>query len=353
MAFQKAERKQAKLKIAVTGPSGSGKTYSSLLIAQGLGRKIAVADTENRSASLYADRFEFDTEVIEPPYTIQKYLDAITAAERAGYDVLVIDSITHAWAAEGGLLSKKESLDARGGNSYTNWASITKEHEAFKARLLNCDVHLICTMRSKQDYVLEVNEKGKSQPRKVGLAPIQRDGMEYEFTTVLDVSMTHEAQASKDRTGLFDGRIFKPTVETGRELLKWLNEGKPSEANVAGIQPQAKLTEATPEQMKNMLAAFAKVGVTPLMIESKYGPKLTLLAVEELREIHGALIRGAQVSAYFPMESGLVVEDDLFDAPLPPPQDTPPPVVAKPPVKPLSGDAKAKAIKEMRERLEG
>jgi hypothetical protein len=228
-AFKKAERRQAKLKLSLTGPSGSGKTMSALFLASGIGKKIAVVDTENGSASLYADRFDFDTVVITPPYTIAKYVDAIQSAQALGYDVLIIDSISHAWAGDGGLLAKKESLDARGGNSFTNWGGISKEHEQFKAMLLNCNVHLICTMRSKQDYVLELNDKGKTAPRKVGLAPIQRDGMEYEFTTVFDIAMDHSAQVSKDRTGLFDGQIFKLSRDTGENLMKWLSEAKPSE----------------------------------------------------------------------------------------------------------------------------
>lgn len=252
-AFQKATRKQTKLKIAFTGPSGSGKTFSALLIASGIGKKIAVVDTENRSASLYADMSKgplagiaFDALEIEPPYTIPKYTEAIELAEKGGYDVLIIDSISHAWAGEGGLLDKKTALDARGGNSYTNWATITPEHERFKAKLLNCDLHLICTMRSKQDYILEVNEKGKSVPRKVGLAPIQRDGMEYEFTTVLDLAMDHNAAASKDRTSLFDGQIFKPSVETGKKIIVWLMGG----AKVAAAQPApAEQAQAAPDKV--------------------------------------------------------------------------------------------------------
>jgi hypothetical protein len=231
--FKKAERKQAKLKIALTGPSGSGKTMSSLKLAHGIGKKIALIDTENHSASLYADHkeidFPFDVLTIDAPYTITKYIQGIEAAESAGYDVLIIDSLSHAWAADGGLLSKKEALDSRGGNSFSNWAGITKEHEALKAKLLNCKIHLICTMRSKQDYVLEVNDKGKSAPRKVGLAPIQREGMEYEFTTVFDVGMDHSAATSKDRTGLFNGFLEKLNTKHGKDLLNWLNSAQPEQ----------------------------------------------------------------------------------------------------------------------------
>jgi superfamily II DNA or RNA helicase len=152
--FKKAERKKAKLKIAITGPSGSGKTYSALQLATGLGKKIALIDTENDSASLYADRFEFDTLNIEPPFTIKKYLEAMKAAQAGGYDVLVIDSLSHAWAGEGGILERKSAKDNQGGNSYTNWAQFTKEHEEFKSALLYADIHVIGNMRSKQDYVM-------------------------------------------------------------------------------------------------------------------------------------------------------------------------------------------------------
>lgn len=234
MTFTKATRKQAKPKIAITGPSGSGKTFSGLLLASGMGKKIAVIDTENGSASLYADMDKgplkgvtFDVVEITPPYTIDKYVQAIEAAQTSGYDVVFVDSISHAWAGEGGLLSKKEALDQRGGNSYTNWAGITKEHEIFKARILNADIILICTMRSKQDYVLEENDKGKKAPRKVGMAPVQREGMEYEFMTVFDLAMDHNAAISKDRTSMFDGQIFKITKKTGEQIMAWLMGGKP------------------------------------------------------------------------------------------------------------------------------
>jgi hypothetical protein len=229
--FKKAERRKAWLKLALTGPSGAGKTYSALLIAKGMGGRIAVIDTENESAQLYAglaEMPEYDHLSIDPPYTVQKYADAIKAALEAGYENLIIDSISHAWQGEGGLLQQKEELDARGAagsrkdkNNFTNWAPITKQHEQFKAWLLKADVHLIVTMRSKQDYVLADGNR----PVKVGMAPIQRDGMEYEFTTVLDLAMNHSAQATKDRTGLFDSKIFQPSPETGKSLIDWLNGG--------------------------------------------------------------------------------------------------------------------------------
>jgi len=233
MQFQKAVKSAAKLRLAITGPSGAGKTFSALRIAKGIGKRIALVDTENHSAALYADHFEFDTISLMPPYTLDKYMDAIKAAVAGRYDVLVVDSISHAWAGEGGLLEKKGAMDVRGGNSYTNWAPITKEHEQFKSLLLTCDINLIVTMRSKQDYIIEISDKGKSAPRKVGLAPIQREGMEYEFTMVLDMAMDHNATVSKTRVSKFDGKVFQPSEETGTELIRWLNDGAP----VVAVQP--------------------------------------------------------------------------------------------------------------------
>ncbi len=226
--FKKAEKSKSKLRLLLTGISGSGKTYSALLISKGLdSKKIALIDTENGSASLYADRFQFDVCEIKPPYTTLKYIEAIKFAEKEGYDTIIIDSVSHQWAGDGGLLNKKEQLDAQGkGNSYTNWAKITPEHEKFKSTILSSPSHIICTARSKQDYVVEMNDKGKQAPRKVGMAPIQRDGLEYEYTLVLDMDVAHQASSSKDRTSLFDGQIFIPGEQTGKILIDWLNSGK-------------------------------------------------------------------------------------------------------------------------------
>jgi hypothetical protein len=218
----------AKIKIAITGPSGSGKTMSALRLAKGLGDKFAVVDTENGSASLYSDKFDFDTLNLSPPYTTEKYMAAIDEAVKKGFDTLIIDQISHAWAGEGGLLQLKEMLDSSGkGNSYTNWAKITPLQEQFISKILHSPINLIATLRSKQEYILIENERGKQEPRKVGMAPVQRDGVEYEFTTVFDISMAHTATVSKDRTGLFSSNPFQITEEIGSKIKEWLLTAKP------------------------------------------------------------------------------------------------------------------------------
>lgn len=226
MQFQRATRRKSYIKIALTGASGAGKTYSALKLAQGLGGRIAVVDTENGSASLYADLGDYDTLELTAPFTTERYQEAIQAAADAGYQVLIIDSLTHAWAGEGGLLAQKEMLDARGGsNTFTNWAPITRKHEAFKAAILQAPLHVIATMRSKTEYVVETQGGSKNTPRKVGTAPIQRDGMEYEFTLVFDLGADHAALPSKDRTSLFAGFHAPLTPAEGRKIAAWLESG--------------------------------------------------------------------------------------------------------------------------------
>lgn len=222
MAFVKATRKQIKLKLAVTGAAGSGKTYSALRLAHGLGSKVAVIDTENGSASLYSDKFQFDTLDMAPPFTHEKFIAAIKDAEAGGYEVLVIDSASHFWE---GILDYKNKLDARGGNSYTNWNDAGTKFKHILDAVLQSKLHVICCMRSKMDYVQEKDDRGKTVIKKVGLAPIMRDGIQYEFTTVWDVDQNHMAQSSKDRTGLFGDGIEQITEEHGKRLLGWLEGG--------------------------------------------------------------------------------------------------------------------------------
>ena len=227
--FKKAERKKAKLKISIIGHSGSGKTLSALLIAKGLGSKIAVVDTENGSASLYSDREgvpEFDVLDIKPPFETEKYSAAIKGAVEGGYDVIILDSVSHLWSGTGGLLEQKSMIDRRGGNSYTNWGPVTKKYESFISDILQSDIHIICTVRSKEGVEMQKDERGKSVPVKIGVDPIMRDGFDYEFSLVLEMSASHEASVRKDRTGLFDGKIFKPSEEIGSTLMKWLDSGK-------------------------------------------------------------------------------------------------------------------------------
>lgn len=222
MILQTAQRKRAKIKMGLQGPSGSGKTMGALLIAFGLcgdWSKIAVVDSENHSAELYSDLGKYKVLQLSAPFTPENYTEAIDTCEKAGMEVIIIDSLTHEWQ---NLLDYHSSLS---GNSFTNWTKITLRHDEFVQKILRSQAHIISTIRTKQDYVL-VEKNGKMVPEKVGLKGVQRDGLDYEFTLVFDIDMKNHASASKDRTGLFFGKPeHKLSVETGKTVTAWCNSG--------------------------------------------------------------------------------------------------------------------------------
>ncbi|MGE8433087.1 AAA family ATPase [Chryseobacterium joostei] len=231
MQLRQSERKRAKIKMALQGSAGSGKTYSSLLLAHGLTRddfsKIAIIDTENGSADLYAHLGNYNVLSLKPPFTPQKYVEAIEVCEKAGIEVVILDSISHCWDY---LLDYHSSL---AGNSFTNWAKIKPLEKLFMDKILQSSVHIIATMRTKQDYVLNQKD-GKFIPEKVGLKAVQRDGVDFEFTLVFDIDIKHFAISSKDRTGLFmDKPEFKISTETGKKILDWCNSGVAETATIA------------------------------------------------------------------------------------------------------------------------
>jgi hypothetical protein len=227
--FKKAARTKARLRMALIGPSGSGKTYSALALATGLGGRIALIDTERGSGELYADAFDYDTLQLEPPFTPKKYIDAIKAAEDGGYASVIVDSLSHAWAGEGGILDIHDTSTrgSRSGNGFQAWKDVTPQHERIVNAILGAKLHVIGTIRTKTAYEVVEDERGKKAPKRIGLAPIQRQGLEYEFTCVLDLSVdSHIASASKDRTGLFDGQHFVISQDTGKQLAGWLDSGE-------------------------------------------------------------------------------------------------------------------------------
>lgn len=224
MDLRKAQRKQAKIKMALQGPSGSGKTYSALLLASGITswEKICIIDTENHSADLYAHLGGYNVLQLSKPFSPERYIEAMEACENASIDVIIIDSISAEWEGDGGILDLHGNMV---GNSFTNWSKMTPRHNAFVQKILQSNCHIICTIRSKQDYVLS-EKNGKMVPEKVGLKGITREGMDYEFTIVFDLDIKHNAKASKDRTGLF---MDKPeeviTPELGRKIKEWCYTG--------------------------------------------------------------------------------------------------------------------------------
>lgn len=237
--FQRATKHAANLRLAISGPSGSGKTYTALSIACTIaaanGSRVAFIDTEHGSAEKYADLFEFDVVNLPPPYHPDNFVKMISAAIDAGYKVLVIDSLTHAWNGPGGIMEivDAEVAKQKTSNSYTAWAKATPIHQRLIDKIVSSSVHIIATMRSKTDYVLEKNEKtGKSVPRKVGMAPIQRDGMEYEFDVWVEMDIENRGLVQKSRCPAINGGVYeKPGADFAEQLIEWLGGAEPVKAD--------------------------------------------------------------------------------------------------------------------------
>jgi hypothetical protein len=250
MDLRQAERKQAKIKMGLQGPSGSGKTFSALLIGYGLTNdwsKIAVIDSENHSADLYAHLGTYKVLNLSKPFAPEIYIEAIELCEKAGMEVIIIDSISAEWEGQGGILEIHGNMT---GNTFTNWNKITPRHNAFVQKMLQSPCHLIATIRSKQDYVLS-EKNGKYVPEKVGLKGITREGLDYEFTVVLDLDIKHNATASKDRTGMFmDKPQWVITEATGQRIMQWCRAGV-GISELIPIINQAKTVEELREIFKN------------------------------------------------------------------------------------------------------
>lgn len=263
MQLQKATRKKAKLRLNLSAPSGAGKTYSALLMAKGLvgeWEKIAVIDTENGSASLYEHLGPFNAIDLTPPFTPERYIQAIDTCIAAGMECIIIDSSTHEWSGAGGCLEANDKLAAAKyrGNTWSAWNETTPRHDAFVNKVLQCPVHVITCTRSKMDTVMTDDKKVK----KVGMKDIQRDGWEYELTVSLNIDRdTHTAIASKDRTELFDGKQpFVITEATGQMIREWCERG-------VELKPEAPKKEWLDEDHSSWKAASDAVKSGKFTIE--------------------------------------------------------------------------------------
>jgi hypothetical protein len=278
LELKKAQRKRAYLKLGLSGGSGSGKTLGALLIGFGLLKgkypkeadenlwsKIAIIDTENGSGELYVGRDiagikigEYSAITLAPPFEADKYTSAIEMCKDNGIEVCIVDSTTHLWSGQGGLLEQQGNAAKRSGNSYTAWRDITPQHNRFVETMLQTPMHLIATMRAKQEYVQEKDsQSGKTTVRKLGMEPEQRKGMEFEFTTFFEINAEHEAFGSKDRTSLFDQKTFKITPKIGEEMMKWLDSGTNAEDVVIAISHKANTAEAV-AQVKDEVVELCK-----------------------------------------------------------------------------------------------
>ena len=286
MQLHKAERKQAKIRIGLFGPSGSGKTMSALLMANGITSwdKVAMIDTENGSGELYSHLGAYNVLTLQAPFTPEKYIEAIKTCENAGMEVIIIDSITHEWAGQGGILEIADDLGKAAKNSFAVWGKLTPRHNKFIETILQSSAHLICCGRSKQEYALnEVEKNGKkvNVPEKIGLKAITREGFDYEMTISFDLMINHYATTSKDRSGLFmDHPEFIVDNATGQKIKEWNNNGK--------------IDQPTEEQNKRMAAACLALGASLQEFEQKTGKKWNAQSEERAEAIIQAMEAKAQ-----------------------------------------------------------
>jgi hypothetical protein len=257
LTFTKATKSRAKLRAAVFGPSGAGKTFTCMRIAKGISDRVAVIDTERGSASKYADRFEFDVLELDEK-SIASYVDAINAAGNAGYEVLIVDSLSHAWQE---LLQDVDRIAKAKfrGNTWSAWSEGTPKQRKLVDAILDYPGHILVTMRSKTEWVQET-DNGKTKPVRVGLSPEQGKGIEYEFDLLLEMSVDHIGSVIKDRTGKYQDRLIElPGEAFGEELAAWLSDGKPVAAkpvSKSAIATALKERGVQPGQMKVLMAAW-------------------------------------------------------------------------------------------------
>jgi hypothetical protein len=220
MILKPAQRADSRVRVALYGASGSGKTYSAIKLAKGLSINdtIAIIDTESGSANLYSHLGSFQVLNLSAPFTPERCIEAINVCVASGADVVVFDSLSHEWEGSGGILEMHAQMP---GNSFANWGKIMPRHNALIHAMLSCPAHVVVTLRTKQDYQVST-ERGGMSIQKLGLKPVQKDGIDYEFTIAFEVSMNHKSTASKDRTGLFvDQPPFQITQQTGRTIQAW------------------------------------------------------------------------------------------------------------------------------------
>jgi hypothetical protein len=307
MAIQikKAVKYDAKLRLSIAGPSGSGKTWTSLTLATAMSgdKGICVIDTERGSASKYADLFTFD--VIElDTFSPLLYVEAIQAVEEAGYGVLVIDSLSHAWNGTGGLLEIVENIAQRkySKNTYVAWKDATPLQNALIDALTRANLHIIVTMRSKQEYVLEKNERtGKMEPRKAGMAPIQRDGLEYEFDVHVDMDIDNTMIVQKSRCSALAGQVIpKPDARVAETLKTWLS-GAPAPVTTPIPLPERPASRDRLNQVyalgrkANLYANTDEFAVfVQLTLNLPVVPEIKELTEKQLRDVEATIVQRQQ-----------------------------------------------------------
>ena len=321
LVFKKAQREQVRIKVSIAGPAGSGKTMSSLLMAYGLTKsefpnlseaevweKICLIDTENGSGSLYVGKQVGSTTIgayntidLTPPFEPGVFVDAIHMAEEHGMNVIIIDSLSHAWAGVGGALDQQGKIAERSGNSWTAWRSVTPQHNRLVDAMLQSPAHIIANMRAKMEYQQTTNDAGKKQVKAIGMGVVMREGIEYEFTVSFMLDYDHVANSTKDRTGIFDGKYFTIDANTGKQMYQWLSSGAvpTPKTEVPAPTPAPSAPDEQLEKAIGMIDALAKEKVkadggkeaVAAVVEETIGTKnyKKCTDIQKLRELYSKL----------------------------------------------------------------
>lgn len=231
MEFKEASRTDVRMKMALAGKSGAGKTMGALKIAKGLVgdmKKVGVAQTEAGRAQCYLSMFPgFKVLEMKPPFSPDQFIKVIELAESAGLKCLIIDSASDEWAGLGGTLDIHSAASEVTRNSFAAWKKVSPQHEAFMNKVLQANIHIICTVKKKVDYIME-NVNGKQVPKRVGTKDIAREDTEYRWIIQFDLDQDgNTAKVAKDNTGLFQGKDpFRISEQTGTMIRNWcLNSG--------------------------------------------------------------------------------------------------------------------------------
>jgi hypothetical protein len=292
LTFSSATKAQAKARIALTGPTGSGKTYTALILGTAMGKKVALIDTEHGSASKYADEFTFDTlqlSAFEPVSLV----DALAVASHEGYEVVIVDSLSHFWSGTGGMLEQVDNAAKRSAasNSFAGWKEVRPMERAMVEALLAYPGHIIVTMRTKTDYVVDTDDRGRKVPRKIGLKPEQREGIEYEFDIVGDLDYDNVLVISKSRAKPLSGLVIRrPGAEFADSVLAWLNAGEPT-PSVLDYQTAANSPDATYEGLR---ALYEEVSRRNWLDAVVLGPDNKSVTLKELIVHRGTEAKGRQ-----------------------------------------------------------
>jgi nucleoside-triphosphatase THEP1 len=255
MAFKPAVKVKSKLRLCLVGPPGSGKTKSALKIAEAISDKVAVLDSEHGSAAKYGKSHKFDHDDITV-HSPENYIAKIEEAEQAGYGCLIIDSLSHVWMGDGGVLEIVEQITAKSTsqNSYTSWAKANPRFRRLIERILGSSMHIIVTLRSKMAYSQEKDERGKTVIKKLGMEPIMRDGIEYEFDLVGDLDQDNRLSITKSRCEELNGAVIdKPGADLAKKLMAWLDDGEVAPPREAGINAEAQFVAAAAQSLAEQL----------------------------------------------------------------------------------------------------